>query len=390
MSGQTAAMASASNALAGEPFSPIVDVNGRLFLQSLTAADAGSASSQVTAIVGKAKALLEGTGASLSDVRKIIVNIIEGADREQALSALRPYFPNGLPGLTLFVANGLSDPRASVQIDFDATRAGDKEKQVSFPHSMGAITVTRTGNEIFLSTIDGVADDTTQRGLEDAAAQAELAMGRLVEALEAVGASAEDVCKITVHLPDRYYREAAYPEIGRRLGTVFPVSTGLIVQGLCRPGALFSIDALVEAGNGAKHRRERKYHTSTTLYGQLKQKLDCGFCMSIMANDRVFLRGQTGMNLDGVLHEQADVAIQSEQAMENVVALLADVGASLRDVAKATLYVTDPAYLQPSRDVIARYLKDAKPAFSAVVVKGLAAPKLLMEVDIFAVRGGAR
>src|SRR5690606_12073188 len=140
---------------------------------------------------------------------------------------------------------------------------------------------------------------------------------------------------------DRHYREGAYPEIGRLLGTVYPVSTGLIVQGLCRPGALFSIDVLVQAGNGAKHQRERKYHTSTTLYGQQKQNLDCGFCMSILANDRVFLRGQTGMDLDGILHEQADVSVQSEQAMENVVTLLSDVGASLEDVVKATLFVTD-------------------------------------------------
>ncbi|MHA6688620.1 Rid family hydrolase [Mesorhizobium sp. A556] len=386
MSSQAAGGASAANKLTGDPFSEIVDVDGRLFLQSLTAADAGDAAAQVSAIVRKAEILLDRANATLRDIRKMIVNIVEGADRESVLSALKQYFPRGLPGLTLFIANGLSDPEASVQIDFDAVRASGEEKQVSFPRTVGAVTVSRIGNEVFLSAIDGLADNMTRRSLADAAAQAELAMSRLSEALEAVGASVEDVCKITVHLPDRYYREGAYPQIGRRLGAIYPVSTGLIVQGLCRPGALFSIDVLVQAGNGAKHQRNRKYQTGNTLYGQLTQKLDCGFCMSILAGDRVFLRGQTGMNLEGILHEQADVAVQSEQAMENVVALLADVGADLNDVAKATLFVTDPAYLEPSRVVLARYLKDIKPAFSAVVVKGLAAPKLLMEVDIFAIR----
>lgn len=385
MSSQTTA-SPAYGTLIADPFSPIVDVNGRLFLQALVAPDASDAQSQVKAIVEKANILLQQKGASLRDIRKAVVNIIEGADRDTVLSSLDSFFPDGLPCATLFVANGLSDPRASVQIDFDAVRTTPGEKQTPLSQDAGAINAVRMGNEIFLPAIDGVSENTTRRGFDDAAAQAELAMTRLAEALEVVGASIEDVCKITVHLPDRSYRESAYPEIGRRLGAVYPVSTGLIVQGLCRPGALFSIDVQAEAGNGKKHRRERKYHTGSTLYGQMKQKLDCGFCMSILANDRVFLRGQTGMDLDGVLQDPCDVVVQSEQAMANVVELLADVGADLKDVAKAILFVTDPAYLEPSRNVIARYLKDVNPTFSAVVVKGLAAPKLLMEVDIFAIR----
>jgi hypothetical protein len=41
------------------------------------------------------------------------------------------------------------------------------------------------------------------------------------------------------------------------------------------------------------------------------------------------------------------------------------------------------------RGVLRRFGKDA-PAFTTLVVKGLASPELLMEVDVVAIRGGSR
>ena len=56
----------------------------------------------------------------------------------------------------------------------------------------------------------------------------------------------------------------------------------------------------------------------------------------------------------------------------------------LSDVTKATLFVTDRAFLADATEVILRRLKGVMPAFSAIVIKGLASPELLMEVDITA------
>ena len=70
--------------------------------------------------------------------------------------------------------------------------------------------------------------------------------------------------------------------------------------------------------------------------------------------------------------------------MDNVETLLADAGAGLADVTKATLFVTDRAYLAGAADAVLRRLRGTTPAFSAMIVKGLASPELLMEVDITA------
>ena len=70
--------------------------------------------------------------------------------------------------------------------------------------------------------------------------------------------------------------------------------------------------------------------------------------------------------------------------MDNVAVLLGEAGASLADVVKATVFVTDRAFLPGVMDAVLRRLNGVTPCFSALVVKGLASPELLMEVDIIA------
>ena len=48
------------------------------------------------------------------------------------------------------------------------------------------------------------------------------------------------------------------------------------------------------------------------------------------------------------------------------------------------MFVTDRAFLAGVAEVVLRRLNGVTPCFSALVVKGLASPELLMEVDITA------
>jgi enamine deaminase RidA (YjgF/YER057c/UK114 family) len=80
-------------------------------------------------------------------------------------------------------------------------------------------------------------------GIGDAAAQADRAMGNVKQLLEEAGAGLEHICRIQVYVTDRAYREPVYQVIGKWLKGVYPVSTGLIVQGLARPEWLMEIEA---------------------------------------------------------------------------------------------------------------------------------------------------
>ena len=80
-------------------------------------------------------------------------------------------------------------------------------------------------------------------GIGDAAAQAERAMANVKQLLEEAGAKLEHICRIQVYVTDRAFREPVYRVIGKWLKGVYPVSTGLIVQGLARPEWVMEIEA---------------------------------------------------------------------------------------------------------------------------------------------------
>jgi enamine deaminase RidA (YjgF/YER057c/UK114 family) len=166
---------------------------------------------------------------------------------------------------------------------------------------------------------------------------------------------------------------------------VRPVSTGIVTSAFARPEILFELDTQVIRQRQRRHERLRPYHSSQARYGHEGQKLDCKFCMAVKAGRRVILRGQTGVGLDEVMHGTGNAAAQAEQAMENVGQLLADAAATTADVVKATVYVTDRAFLEPVDAVVRAGLKGVQPAYTSVIMKGLASPELLMEVDITAV-----
>jgi enamine deaminase RidA (YjgF/YER057c/UK114 family) len=101
--------------------------------------------------------------------------------------------------------------------------------------------------------------------------------------------------------------------------------------------------------------------------------------------DLVFLRGQTGFDLDADLVGRGDPGAQAEQACKNIKQLMEEAGGSIKDVCKLTVYVTDVAYRPAVYAQIQRYFEGVHHCSTGVVVSGLALPDLLVEIDAFAV-----
>jgi len=103
--------------------------------------------------------------------------------------------------------------------------------------------VVARGTLVFLRGQVGQDLETAETvGIGDPAAQADQAMRNVAQLLSEAGSSLDHICRIQVYLVDRAHREAVYQAIGRWLKGVFPVSTGLIVQGLARPEWLMEIE----------------------------------------------------------------------------------------------------------------------------------------------------
>jgi 2-iminobutanoate/2-iminopropanoate deaminase len=91
--------------------------------------------------------------------------------------------------------------------------------------------------------------------------------------------------------------------------------------------------------------------------------------------------GQGGASPDGVL--PADIATQVRQALQNVLASLASVGAGAGDVAQVRVYLTDRANFAAMNEVYQDFFEAPFPVRTTVYVTLPSA--LLVEIDALAV-----
>ena len=130
------------------------------------------------------------------------------------------------------------------------------------------------------------------------------------------------------------------------------------------------------------HQRYRKFNTKD-MYPE--QSLDNDLCMAVRAGNTVYLRGQTAMDFDGTIVGVGDPAAQTENAMKCVKILLEEAGATLNDIVKITIYITDRGNRDPVYRAIGKWLKGVYPVSTGLIVDGLAKPEYLMEIDVIAV-----
>jgi enamine deaminase RidA (YjgF/YER057c/UK114 family) len=130
------------------------------------------------------------------------------------------------------------------------------------------------------------------------------------------------------------------------------------------------------------HIRLRKFNTRDAYPDQ---NLDNDLSMVVRAGNHIFMRGQTAMDLDGNIVGVGDAAAQAENAMRCVKRLLEEAGSKLDHVCKVTIYVTDRAHREPVYNMVGRWLKGVYPVSTGLIVKGLARPEYLMEIDVDAV-----
>lgn len=99
----------------------------------------------------------------------------------------------------------------------------------------------------------------------------------------------------------------------------------------------------------------------------------------------VFLSGQIGVGPDG--KTLAGFKDQCNQAMDNVEALLADAGMTTADILRVTYFVTEADNLVALSELRqARWNQGHAPAVTTLVVAGLAAPDLLVEIEVTAAK----
>ncbi len=101
----------------------------------------------------------------------------------------------------------------------------------------------------------------------------------------------------------------------------------------------------------------------------------------------IFCAGQVAGDAEGNIVGVGDFEAQGEQVMSNLRDVLAEAGAALADVVKLTTYVVKQEDVQKGRDLVGRHFKDPPPANTICVLRGLAHPSFLLEIEATAVLG---
>jgi enamine deaminase RidA (YjgF/YER057c/UK114 family) len=99
----------------------------------------------------------------------------------------------------------------------------------------------------------------------------------------------------------------------------------------------------------------------------------------------VFIAGQVALDGQGRLVGDGDVALQVEQAFQNLRTVVQACGGTFDDIVKLNIYVTDATFRPAVAAARQRHFKEGQyPASTYVAVSALAVPQLLVEIEAVA------
>jgi enamine deaminase RidA (YjgF/YER057c/UK114 family) len=113
-----------------------------------------------------------------------------------------------------------------------------------------------------------------------------------------------------------------------------------------------------------------------------------GYSRAVAAGDYVFVTGCTSVKGGEIVHE-GDAGAQTAQAIANIGAALARLGAGLADVVRTRMFVTDITRWAEIGEAHRAAFGTVMPATSMVQVAALIDPRLLVEVEAVAYKPAA-
>jgi len=110
-----------------------------------------------------------------------------------------------------------------------------------------------------------------------------------------------------------------------------------------------------------------------------------GFSRAVRVGDLVFVSGTVAWGPDGKLVGKGDVYAQAKQTLANIEGYLREAGASLKDVVRTRIYLTDISRWQEVARAHREAFGDVRPASSLLEISRLAEPEMLVEIEAVAV-----
>ena len=112
-----------------------------------------------------------------------------------------------------------------------------------------------------------------------------------------------------------------------------------------------------------------------------------GYSRAVQVGDHLFISGTTAMNYKGDVVAPGDAYEQTKTILASVRTILTSRGFSLSDVVRTRLFVTNISKWEDYARAHREFFETVRPASSMVQVVKLVDPRLVVELEVDAIRG---
>lgn len=116
---------------------------------------------------------------------------------------------------------------------------------------------------------------------------------------------------------------------------------------------------------------------------ELEESRSRSYEQCIKVGDRVLVAGQTGATEDGLVSMEFEPQVR--RTFERIEYALGAAGASLSDLVRMTVYVTDMRYARELKDIRGEILGEDLTTSALIGVDSLAQPGMLVEIEAEAI-----